>query len=268
MHGVGGQSVERAFDAFGLPPVIVVREQHDPDPDFTTIEFPNPEEGKGCSLRLAMATAEREGAPVILANDPDADRLAVAERQRDGEWRILDGNEIALLLADWLWRNYTERHPDADRSKIVMINSTVSSKILAAMAEKEGFHYRETLSGFKWLGNLADELIRAGYTFLFAYEVEIGFMIGDMSLDTDGVRAAPVFVEMANHLYEQGLTLSEQLDNLYHKVTMPSSFPLFSLSLCHQPRLTFTCVVWCIISCDTAVRLLQDGGGLLLLPRP
>jgi phosphomannomutase len=228
MHGVGGQSVERIFDAFGLPPVIAVREQHDPDPDFTTVEFPNPEEANGCSLRLAMATADREGAPLILANDPDADRLAVAERQRDsGEWRILDGNEIALLLADWLWRNYTERHPEVDRAKIVMLNSTVSSKALAAMAAKEGFHYRETLTGFKWLGNLADELVRAGYTFLFAYEVEIGFMIGDMSLDTDGVRAAPVFVEMANHLYERGLTLSDHLDNLYHKVTTPSS--LFAL---------------------------------------
>lgn len=218
LHGVGGKSVESAFAAFGLPPIIPVREQHDPDPEFSTVGLLSPEGGKGSSLKLAMATAEQEGAPIILANDPDADRLAVAERQRDDKWRIFDGNEIALLLADWLWRNFTRRHPEIDRSKIVMLNTTVSSKILAAMAAKEGFCYRETLSGFKWLGNLADELVRAGYTFLFAYEIEIGFMIGDISLDTDGVRAAPVFVEMANYIYNEGLNLSDQLDILYAKV--------------------------------------------------
>lgn len=222
MHGVGAPFVARAFQEFGLPEYCGVREQLEPDPEFPTVAFPNPEEGKG-SLLLAFQRARSmnstpEGQSpelgprfrIIMANDPDADRLAIAELQvpfpRDGEvfqdsaeelsqnWRVLNGNEIAILFADWVWKHFSEKHPEPEeRAKGFMLSSTVSSGVLGAMAEAEGFHFQDTLTGFKWMGNVADELIQSGRVFLFAFEVEIGFLIGDISLDKDGVRTAPVF---------------------------------------------------------------------------
>ncbi|KAG2393115.1 hypothetical protein C9374_009692 [Naegleria lovaniensis] len=218
MHGVGTPFTNRAIEVYGLPKCIPVEEQIDADPEFTTVKYPNPEEGKG-ALKLAMDKCEQVGAILILANDPDADRLAVAEKQVDGTWRIFNGNEIAMLLADWVWTHYKLSHPNADYSKCVMIASTVSSKLLKAMAAHEGFKFDETLTGFKWIGNRADQYIKDGYTFLFGYEVEIGFLVGDCSLDKDGVRAASVFAEMAHYHYKNGKVkrLSEQIDNIYSK---------------------------------------------------
>ncbi|KAL9643233.1 hypothetical protein ABK040_014690 [Willaertia magna] len=218
MHGVGLPFVTRAFELYGLPKFVPVEEQIYPDPEFTTVKYPNPEEGKG-ALKLAMEKSEKEGAILILANDPDADRLAVAERQVDGTWRIYNGNEIAMLLADWVWTQYKKQHQNEDYSKCVMIASTVSSKILRAMAQHEGFKFDETLTGFKWIGNRGDQYIKEGYNFLFAYEVEIGFLVGDCSLDKDGVRAAAVFAEMAHHHYKSGVVtrLSDQIENIYKK---------------------------------------------------
>lgn len=217
MHGVGAPWVSKAFHAFNLPEYVPVVEQVDPDPEFPTVAFPNPEEGAG-ALKLAIETAERSHSRIILANDPDADRLAVAERLPSGEWRIFNGNEIALLLAHWAWTHFREKHPDVPASKCVMINSTVSSKILRAMAQKEGFIFEETLTGFKWIGNKADEYVKRkdeGFHFLFGYEVEIGFAVGDVSLDKDGVRAAVVFYEMAHNTLREHESLSAFLETLY-----------------------------------------------------
>lgn len=219
MHGVGASFVERAFKSFNLPPYVPVVEQNTPNPDFPTVQYPNPEEGKG-ALALAIQTADRVGSRLILANDPDADRLAVAEKNEDGEWRVFNGNEIAFLLASWIWTHFKKNHKNReDYGKCVMIASTVSSKILKAMAEVEGFQFEETLTGFKWIGNKAAELIKAGKIFLFGYEVEIGFLPSDISLDKDGIRTAAVFAEMAQELYkrEANYSLAKHLINLYNQ---------------------------------------------------
>jgi phosphomannomutase len=216
MHGVGAPWVTRAFKVFNLPPYISVEEQNTPDAEFPTVQYPNPEEGKG-ALTIAIHTADKHGSRLILANDPDADRLAIAEKS-GSDWRIFNGNEIALLLAHWVWSRYVqaENPSQEQRSKCVMINSTVSSKILRAMAKKEGFQFEETLTGFKWIGNRADDVIHQGLKFLFGYEVEIGFLVGDISLDKDGVRTAAVFAEMALYMYEiEKRSLAEQLEQLY-----------------------------------------------------
>jgi len=208
MHGVGGYWMTRTFEAFGLRGFVKVEKQFEPDPEFSTVEFPNPEEGAG-ALKLAMETADAKGSALILANDPDSDRLAVAEKQSDGEWYIMNGNEIAALLAWWVWKNMRRQ------DECVMLASTVSSKFLAAMAEKEGFEFIDTLTGFKWMGNVASELIAKGKTFLFAYEVEIGFVVGDVSLDKDGLRCAAIFSEMAIWLREEeGIGCVEKLQSL------------------------------------------------------
>lgn len=149
MHGVGAPFTARAFAAFSLPPYIPTPAQIEADPEFPTVRFPNPEEGKG-ALKLAMETADASGSRLILANDPDADRLAVAEKVGE-EWVPLNGNQIALLLASWTFENYVSREkPTKEQlSKTCMTASTVSSAVLASMAQKEGFNFYPTLTGFK-----------------------------------------------------------------------------------------------------------------------
>lgn len=111
MHGVGQHFVSEAFKAFSLKPFVPTLQQGEPDPDFPTVRYPNPEEGKG-ALTLAISTAEAHGSPFIIANDPDADRLAIAERQEGGEWKIFNGNEIGTLLGWWSFIMHQKSHPE------------------------------------------------------------------------------------------------------------------------------------------------------------
>lgn len=182
MHGVGYPFVQAAFKAFGLPEPTPTASQVVPDPTFPTVAFPNPEEGAG-ALAEAMAAADAGGADLILANDPDADRLAVAERDSavDGGWRVLTGNEIAALLADWVWKGHAAAGGAGEG--VHMLASTVSSKMLGAMARKHGFAFVETLTGFKWMGNKTAELRAEGQQVLFSFEEAIGFCIGDIVKD-------------------------------------------------------------------------------------
>eukprot|EP00727_Mastigamoeba_balamuthi_P005653 m51a1_g1707 putative phosphoglucomutase (595) ;mRNA; f:520686-523111 len=216
MHGVGADYVKKAFETFGLAPYIGVEKQLQPDPEFPTVTFPNPEEGRE-ALDLAIETAKRVGSPLILATDPDADRLAVAERNPDGTWRLFTGNEIGILLASWAWQNFRARSPAIKPADCVMLTTAVSSRMLSAFAKSEGITFQETLTGFKWLGTAAHAQIKAGKHFVFAFEEAIGFMIGDMSLDKDGVRAAAVFADMARTLARDGLSCADQLLKLYRK---------------------------------------------------
>eukprot|EP01098_Paradermamoeba_levis_P003061 TRINITY_DN1431_c0_g1_i1.p1 TRINITY_DN1431_c0_g1~~TRINITY_DN1431_c0_g1_i1.p1 ORF type:complete len:358 (-),score=115.55 TRINITY_DN1431_c0_g1_i1:118-1191(-) len=214
MHGVGHQLFQKAVAAFGLPPYIETKQQIHPDPEFPTVEFPNPEEGKG-ALKLAIETATANNSPLIIANDPDADRLAVAEITPSGQWKIFTGNEIGILLASWSWSQYKKKNTNVDSGKCVVLNTAVSSKMLQAFAKKEGLYYEETLTGFKWMGNVADGLIKKGNHFIFAFEEAIGFMISEICLDKDGVRGGCVFAEFASSLYDSGHTCQSFLDSLY-----------------------------------------------------
>eukprot|EP00939_MAST-03C_sp_MAST-3C-sp1_P004064 g4064.t1 len=219
MHGVGLPYVQKTFAGFGLPNPVVVDEQALPDPDFPTVAFPNPEEGVD-SLNLAFETARKNGCTVILANDPDADRLAVAERvENDDEspWRVFTGNEIGTLLGHWEWSKWREANPNSDPSRAVMLASAVSSTHLGMISEVEGFGFEQTLTGFKWMGNRAQELERSDdRDVLFAFEEAIGFCVGPNTFvrDKDGVTAAAVFAEMYLQLRERGLTVSEHLKQL------------------------------------------------------
>jgi phosphomannomutase len=142
MHGVGGRAVLAAFDAAGFPPPAVVAEQFDPDPDFPTVPFPNPEEPG--ALDLALALAERQGPDVVIANDPDADRMAAAVPGRDGRWTRLTGDELGALLGD-----HVLRHTSGDDRLVA--TSLVSSRLLPAMAAAAGVEAVVTLTGFKWV---------------------------------------------------------------------------------------------------------------------
>lgn len=220
MHGVGGPWFSRGFEAFGLPPPTPVAEQHAPDPTFPTVAFPNPEEGAG-ALELAYRTAEAAGATLVLANDPDADRLAVAERFEDGSWRVLTGNEIGVLFADWEITQYNARKAAGEACKpAAVLCSAVSSHMIAALAKSEGVHWEETLTGFKWLCTRSVALREEGYEVLVAYEEAIGFCVGGLVNDKDGVSAGAVFAEMAGYLRRthNGRTVVGHLNELYARL--------------------------------------------------
>ncbi|XP_067893079.1 phosphoglucomutase-2 [Heterodontus francisci] len=234
VHGVGHEFVQAALTAFNFTPPIAVPEQKDPDPEFPTVKYPNPEEGKDV-LTLAFALADKEGATIILANDPDADRLAVAEKQESGEWKVFSGNELGALLGWWIFTCWKKQNPESSYlKKVYMLSSTVSSKILRAIALKEGFHFEETLTGFKWMGNKAKELIDKGNTVLFAFEEAIGYMSTEFVLDKDGVSAAAIVAESASYLATKNTTLTQQLKAIYEKYGYHLSKA--SYFICHNPE--------------------------------
>jgi len=211
MHGVGTPFATRSFSTFGHPPFVGVPAQNSPDPTFPTVAYPNPEEGKG-ALELSFQAAKESGATLVLANDPDADRLAVAELQPNGGWRMFSGNEIGMLLAHWLWTKCVER---GEKGKLAVVASTVSSKMTRALADKEGMRFEETLTGFKWICNKKFDLQQEGYKVLLAFEESIGFCCGDLVNDKDGVCAMSVFAEMASQLHLKGINVSSHMDSLY-----------------------------------------------------
>ncbi|RVE65310.1 hypothetical protein OJAV_G00134790 [Oryzias javanicus] len=198
-HGVGHAFVQEAFQVFGLAPPIPVPEQRDPDPSFPTVRCPNPEEGASV-LELSLRLAEKENAGLVLATDPDADRLAVAERCDGCSWKVFSGNELAALLGWWMFFNWKRNADGAAAPSVCMLATAVSSTILQTLARAEGFHYEETLPGFKWIGNRIHELSGAGRRVLFSFEESIGFLCGDMVPEKDGVSAAAVVAEMAAYL--------------------------------------------------------------------
>lgn len=191
MHGVGldivAQALPRYFTDYKMH---VVDAQAQPDPQFPTVAFPNPEE-RG-ALDLASKVASENGVKLVIANDPDADRFLAAILTGNG-WRQLTGNEIGFLFA-----MYIVETTKTDLNKLYMVNLTVLSQILKAMAAVDGFHYVDTLTGFKWIGNKAIDLEKEGYSVPFGYEEAIGFMFATAH-DKDGVAAATVFLQLYKH---------------------------------------------------------------------
>ncbi|MGC8509894.1 MAG: phospho-sugar mutase [Acidimicrobiales bacterium] len=199
LHGVGGQPATDLLAAAGFSRVTVVDAQFAPDPAFPTLAFPNPEEPG--ALDLAMARADEAGATLVVANDPDADRLGAAVRGPGG-WRVLLGDEIGWLLGDRLLATATG--PDD-----VVATSIVSSTMLAAMAARTGVRYVTTLTGFKWIAKAAG----AG-VLRFGYEEALGFAVDPLVADKDGLSAALALCRLAHDLAREGRTLLDRLDDL------------------------------------------------------
>ena len=195
MHGVGAATVRRVAEAAGLPAPHEVAEQAEPNPDFPTVAFPNPEE-KG-AIDLALALADAEGADVVVANDPDADRCAVAAVV-DGAWRMLTGDELGAILGD-----------DAIRRGVsgTFANSIVSSTLLGRMASAAGRDHQTTLTGFKWIGRVPD--------LAFGYEEAIGYCCDSRAVpDKDGITAAVNVLRIVAELRAEGRTLADRLDDI------------------------------------------------------
>ncbi len=206
MHGVGGEVAVQALREAGITDVHVVDEQFDPDPDFPTVAFPNPEEPGATDLLLSLAAYT--DAEVAIALDPDADRCAVGVATPDG-WRMLTGDETGWLLGDYV---LSQLDPDVAASSIVA-STIVSSRMLAAIAASHGAEHVETLTGFKWLAR-ADEG-RAGATLAYAYEEAIGHCVDPAAVrDKDGISAAVLACDLVAALRAEGRTVSDALDDL------------------------------------------------------
>lgn len=206
MHGVGGAFVKEALHAAGHANVYPVLAQYEPDGRFPTVDFPNPEEPG--ALDLATDLAVEKDADLIIANDPDTDRLAVSV-ERPGGWQPLTGNQIGVLLADYLLANTSVANP-------MVLNSIVSSPMLAQVAAAHGAKFERTLTGFKWIWNAALDFEDAGEgTFVFGYEEALGYSVGPAVRDKDGISAAVIFADLAASLHARGETVLDYLARLY-----------------------------------------------------
>lgn len=205
MHGVGGETAVSVLSAAGFTDVTVVSEQAEPDPDFPTVSFPNPEEPG--ALDLALGAAMQADADIVLANDPDADRAAVAAKDPDtGAWRMLRGDEVGALLGAHVVARLAsngEERPDG-----VFANSIVSSRLLSRIAAAAGYAHEETLTGFKWISRVPG--------LLYGYEEALGYCVApDLVRDKDGISAAVLIAEFAAAAKADGKTIFDTLDELY-----------------------------------------------------
>lgn len=208
MHGVGAKMAETLLADAGFNKVFSVQSQREPDGHFPTVNFPNPEE-PGAMDRV-IELAQQHGCDLACANDPDADRFAVAARKPDGSYQMLTGDQVGSLFGHYLL-NQTER-PSA-----LVGNTIVSSRLLSDIANAAGANYYQTLTGFKWLTNVAMELESAQKPFLFAYEEALGYTVGNQVWDKDGLSALVVFSQLAQALKSQGKTVWDQLESIYRQ---------------------------------------------------
>ncbi|MEO1481968.1 MAG: phospho-sugar mutase [Myxococcota bacterium] len=206
LHGVGAELASKAMTRAGFENFVIAESQREPDGEFPTVRFPNPEEPGAMDAVLALA--EESGADIAFANDPDADRLAVAVRDGDA-FRMLTGDEIGTLLASDL---LSQAPKDS-----AVATTIVSSSLLGRMAESRGVAYFETLTGFKWIANGNIERQKRGETFLFGYEEALGYTIGDNVRDKDGIVAMVAFAEMTAVLRAQGRSVLDQLYDVYRE---------------------------------------------------
>ena len=195
MHGVGTETVEAVFKAAGFDAPILVEEQAKPDPAFPTVAFPNPEEPGAIDLSIAKAKAV--GANLVIANDPDADRCAAAIKDPNG-WRMLRGDEIGILLGDWIARTKDGNYG----------NSIVSSSGLSKICNHYGRNFRETLTGFKYLAQIPN--------LAFGYEEAIGYSVDSECVsDKDGISAAIALAQLATELDANGQTIHDRLQEIW-----------------------------------------------------
>jgi phosphomannomutase len=209
LHGVGALSVEGALRLGGFTQFHTEPSQREPDAEFPTVAFPNPEE-KGAMDRVLALAAEKH-ADLVLANDPDADRLCAALPTGAG-YTPLTGDQVGVLLADYL---LTVGPAD----KRMVATTIVSSQLLGFLAKEAGADYRETLTGFKWIGNAAMDYEREHHgRFVMGYEEALGYSVGPLVRDKDGVSAALLFAELVAWNRARGKTTHDHLDDIYRKV--------------------------------------------------
>lgn len=211
LHGTGALHVEKVLGDFGFS-VLTVPEQREPDGNFPTASYPNPEEA--AALQMGMDLANKEGADILMATDPDSDRFACAVKNEAGVMQIITGNQMGILFADYLALTAREYHRMPAHG--VMIRSIVSSRMIDEVARSYGVRVLECLTGFKWICGEVEKIMQKGEeTYLFGFEESYGYNFGEEVRDKDGISAAAVCAEMALYWRSKGLSLLQRLDQLF-----------------------------------------------------
>lgn len=214
LHGTGTEPAKRAFSEFGFTDVTFVEEQCVPDPNFSTVKSPNPEEA--AAFELAIAYGEKNDADLLLATDPDADRLGVAVRDGQGEYVLLTGNQIGALMIRYLLER---KKMDGDLSPNgVVMKTIVTTELAREIAASYGVETLDTLTGFKFIAEKIEEFEESNEkSFLFGYEESYGFLIGDFVRDKDATQAAVFVAEAAAYYKAQGESLYDVLNGLFEE---------------------------------------------------
>ena len=215
LHGAGNMPVQRILKEIGFKNVYVVPEQEKPNGDFPTVSYPNPEDAN--AFKLALELAEKVNADVVLANDPDADRLGVyAKDSKTGEYHSFTGNMSGLLIAEYELSQKKERGEIPENG--ALIKTIVSSNLADAIAKEYGLKLIEVLTGFKYIGEQMRKFEQTGeYTYMFGFEESYGCLIGTHARDKDGIAAVMALCEAAAYYKEKGYTLWDQMINIYEK---------------------------------------------------
>lgn len=207
LHGTGARFVPEMLRKAGFSFVDTVEEQMVPDGDFPTIKYPNPEEPE--AFELSFAKAENSSYDLIMATDPDADRMGVAVKH-NGEWILLNGNQVGILLTDFILSNTKQE----ELSRSVVIKTIVSTDMVEPIAQKYGVEVRNTLTGFKYIGALIDELPKENKAFIFGFEESYGYLAGTAVRDKDAVLASLLVAQVAAYYKQKDLTLVDRLEEL------------------------------------------------------
>ena len=214
IHGSGNIPIRRVLNEVGFENVKVVKEQELPDPNFSTVKYPNPEEKEVFNIAIEMA--KNDGADVIIGTDPDCGRVGVVVRDNNGEYIVLNGNQVGSLLVDYVISN------NLDKIKIMkdptIIKTIVTSELGSIIAKSYGVDSVDTLTGFKFIGEKINEYeVSNEKTFIMGYEESYGYLIGTHARDKDGVVSALLISEMAAYYYSKGMTLYDGLMKIYDK---------------------------------------------------
>ena len=212
LHGAGNVLVQRILDELGFKNIHVVPEQEEPDEDFSTVDYPNPEEP--AVFDLAIDLAEKEDAELIMANDPDADRVGIAVKDKHDEWTFLNGNQVGVLLTEYIL-NSLEEIPDNG----TIIKTIVTTEMINPIAEKYNLDVMNTLTGFKYIGEKMEEFKAGKYDkqYIFGFEESYGYLYGTHARDKDAVVATMLIAEMAAYYKSKDSSIYEELMRMYEE---------------------------------------------------
>ncbi|OLO25111.1 phosphoglucomutase [Alkalihalophilus pseudofirmus] len=214
LHGTANVPVRRILETSGFKNVIVVKEQELPDPNFSTVKSPNPEEH--AAFEIAIQYGNKHNADVLIATDPDADRVGIAARDKQGEYVVLTGNQTGALMLEYILSQKSEQGKIPKNG--VVLKTIVTSELGRKIAEQYGLEAVDTLTGFKFIGEKMKEYEETGAkTFLFGYEESYGYLIGDFVRDKDAVQACLLAAEMATYYKSRGMTLYDGLIEVFSK---------------------------------------------------